>query len=36
MKYVFLPTIGLERIGQLDILSKLFKPIVIPDEANNI
>jgi len=25
--------IGLERIGQLDILSKLFKPIVIPDEV---
>ena len=27
--------IGLERIGQLDILSKLFEPIVVPDEVEN-
>ncbi len=27
--------ISLERIGQLDILSKLFKPIVIPNEVLN-
>ena len=26
--------IGLERIGQLDILSELFEPIVIPDEVD--
>lgn len=27
--------IGLERIGQLDILSRLFEPIVIPNEVLN-
>ncbi len=27
--------IGLERIGRLDILSKLFEPIFFPDEVEN-